>query len=225
MWSVSPTGVLICCTVPSEAVPFVCLASVCRSLQCLISTLTQAGGGGLLFRLLVPSRCGEGRRCFPAYAAQAPGCSVWSCPALRAAPALGCSTRARNKQLRLLFASCLSRQSGSGSQGLDGRSLPGAFCPQPQSPPAPVGCLGPVSRLDPPGGCRPSRISGGLRLETGGLFAVRQGLRSSGPSLPLSPPPCLQPLAGLGWSAACELFSGLAWSLCSANGRQCFQAG
>ena len=31
-------------------VPFVYLASVCRSLQCLISTLTQAGGGGLLFR-------------------------------------------------------------------------------------------------------------------------------------------------------------------------------
>ena len=34
----------------SEAVPFVYLASVCRSLQCLISALTRAGGGGLLFR-------------------------------------------------------------------------------------------------------------------------------------------------------------------------------
>ena len=31
-------------------VPFVHLASVCRSLQCLISTLTQVGRGGLLFR-------------------------------------------------------------------------------------------------------------------------------------------------------------------------------
>ena len=31
-------------------VPFVYLASVCWSLQCLISALTQAGGGGLLFR-------------------------------------------------------------------------------------------------------------------------------------------------------------------------------
>ena len=31
-------------------VPFVSLASVCRSLQCLVSTLTQAGRGGLLFR-------------------------------------------------------------------------------------------------------------------------------------------------------------------------------
>ena len=33
-----------------EGVPFVYLASVYRSLQCLISTLTPAGGGGLLFR-------------------------------------------------------------------------------------------------------------------------------------------------------------------------------
>ena len=31
-------------------VPFVYLASVCWSLQCLISALKQAGGGGLLFR-------------------------------------------------------------------------------------------------------------------------------------------------------------------------------
>ena len=32
-------------------VPFVYLASVCRSLRCLISALTQEGRGGLLFRL------------------------------------------------------------------------------------------------------------------------------------------------------------------------------
>ena len=36
--------------VTCEVVPFVYLASVCWSLQCLISTLTQVGGGGLLFR-------------------------------------------------------------------------------------------------------------------------------------------------------------------------------
>ena len=45
-----PTGILIYCTISSEAVPFVYLASVCRSLQCLISTLTRVGEGGLLFR-------------------------------------------------------------------------------------------------------------------------------------------------------------------------------
>ena len=75
-----PTGILICCTAPSEAVPFVYLASVCWSLQCLISAVTQAGGGGLLFRVLVLSRCREGPRCFPLCAAQAPGCSVWRGP-------------------------------------------------------------------------------------------------------------------------------------------------
>ena len=36
---------------------------------------------------------------------------------------------------------------------------------------------------------------------------------SLGLSQPLSPLPCLQPPAGLGWSIACELFSGLAWFL------------
>ena len=73
VWSASPTGILICCTVPSEAVPFVYLASVCWSLRCLISALTQAGGGELLFRFAssialwggagaaFPSRCSGSR--------------------------------------------------------------------------------------------------------------------------------------------------------------------
>ena len=101
------TGILICCTVPSEAVPFVYLAFVCRSLQCLISALTQVGGGGLLFRFTSSvallgsegrcrqiSLCGEHSQCsshtgfapltgvcaFPVYTAQAPGCSIWSGP-------------------------------------------------------------------------------------------------------------------------------------------------
>ena len=79
------------------------------SLQCLISALTQAGGGDLLFRFSssVQSWCGEGRSlqtdiavcgehspcsghtgfapprgvcAFPVYTAQAPGCSIWSGP-------------------------------------------------------------------------------------------------------------------------------------------------
>ena len=87
------------------------MAPVCRSLQCLISALTQVGGGGLLFRFdcSVVLRGGRGtadkclwpvwgalavfrphwvcphsRVCaFPVYTAQAPGCSIWS-RALRA---------------------------------------------------------------------------------------------------------------------------------------------
>ena len=177
-WSVFSTGVLICCTVPSEA-KFVYLASACRSLQCLISTLTQAGGGGLLFRLLVPSRCFPRLRCSGSrllYVVRALRCE-------RFQPSGVPQKRG---------------PSSSGSRELDARTLPRcgapsplrgpslsfrrrqlgvcAFCPprpQLQSPPAPVGCLRPVSSRDPPGGCRPSRISGGLWLETGGLFAVR----------------------------------------------------
>ena len=72
---------------------------------------------------------------------------------------------------------CLPRPSSSGSQGLDGRTLPGCSAlssprTQPQFPPAPVRCMCLVFSLDPPGGCRPSRISRSLWLQTGGLFAV-----------------------------------------------------
>ena len=46
-------------SVPSKVVPSV-LASVCWSLPCLISTLTQGGGGGHFLGSLVQSCCGEG---------------------------------------------------------------------------------------------------------------------------------------------------------------------
>ena len=48
-------SILICCTChfQSRSLFSVYLASsVCKSLQCLISTLTQGGGGGHLFRLI-----------------------------------------------------------------------------------------------------------------------------------------------------------------------------
>ena len=43
-----------------------------------------------------------------------------------------------------------------------------------------------------------------------------EGVASLRLSLPLSPPPCLLPPAGMGW-----LFSGVSQSLCFANRRQC----
>ena len=110
---------------------------------------------------------------FPVYTAQAPGCSIWSGPCA----VCGSSPRVFHKSVACVL--CLPRPSGSGSQELDGLTLPGvwhAFSPprpQPQSPPALVGCMHPVSRHDPPGGCGPSRISGSLWLETGGLFVVQ----------------------------------------------------
>ena len=125
----SPTGILICCMVPSEAVPFVYLASVCWSLQCLISALTQAGGGGLLFRLLVPWRCGEGLTLLSPSAAQAPGRSIWSGPCV----AYGSSFQVLHKSADSVVPPfcAFPSQSGPGSQGLDQRTLPGFDAPFP----------------------------------------------------------------------------------------------
>ena len=163
---------------PSEAVPFVYLASVCRSLRCLISALTQVDGGGLLFRLLVPSRWGEGLVLLsPSTLLRLPAALYGACPALHVVPALRCSTKVQNKKLRLCFVPSLSeRLRQPGAWWAHSPQMQRAFSPphpQPQSPPAPVGCLCPVSHSDPPGWCRPSRISASLLLETGGLFAVQ----------------------------------------------------
>ena len=38
-------------SLPKQSPPFILASSVCKSLQCLISTLTQGGEGGHLFRL------------------------------------------------------------------------------------------------------------------------------------------------------------------------------
>ena len=53
-----------------------------------------------------------------------------------------------------------------------------------------------------------------------GLFARWEGVASLGLSLPLSPPLCLLPPAGMG-----RLFSVVSQSLCSGNRRQCVPAG
>ena len=94
----------------SEAVPFVYLASVCRSLQCPTSALTQAGGGGPLFRLLVPSCCREGLVLLSPKLLRLLAVLYGACPALHAVPALACSTKARNKKPCLLFVPSLSER-------------------------------------------------------------------------------------------------------------------
>ena len=106
------------------------------SLPCLISALTQAGGGGLLFRLLVPSRCGEGRRCFPVCAAQAPGCSIWSVPC----PARGSSPRVLHKSADSaapVFCAFPAR-AAQAARSLMGALSSGVVCLLPSTPPAPV---------------------------------------------------------------------------------------
>ena len=128
------------------------MASVCRSLQCLISALAQTGGGDLSFRFAssVQSCCGEGgalktdlavcgstRRVPATLGLPRTGVSVLSPstllrlpaalygagPASSAVPVFGSSTKAR---IRLR----LPDLSGSGSQRL-GRPLPGNGAPFP----------------------------------------------------------------------------------------------
>ena len=112
------TGILICCTSP-----FVYLASLCWSLQCLISTLTQAGGSGLLFRLLVPSCCGErGALLSLSLLLRLLAALYGACSALHGVPVFGYSTKAQTR-LRLRFAPspALAAQAA--------RSLTGALSP------------------------------------------------------------------------------------------------
>ena len=101
-------------------------------------------------------------------------------PELHSVPVFRYSTKA---QTRLGCVLCLPRPSSSGSQELDGRSLPGCSAPYSLCGPslsflagwssAPCVSSGElISGCNPPGGCQPSRISGSLWLEAGSLFAV-----------------------------------------------------
>ena len=103
-------------------------------------------------------------------------------PALRAVPAFGYSTKTRTR-LGLRFVPSPAGASQA-TRSLTGTLSPGAVhllpsAAAPQFLRAPVRCVWLVSILgelasscDPPGGCQPSRISGSLWLQTGGLFAV-----------------------------------------------------
>ena len=147
-----PSGILIHCTGPFWS-DSLCLFGFCLpSLLCLISTLTQAGGGGLLFRFAGSGQsrygeggelqtdiavCGEHSPCsshtgfalhrgicaFPVYTAQAPGCSIWSGPCVEC----GSSFQVLYKSADLVAPVCcvFPGLSSSGSQRLV-RILPGA---------------------------------------------------------------------------------------------------
>ena len=117
-------------------VPLVYLTSVCQSLQCLISALTQAGRGGLLFRLLLPLHCGEGLVLLsPSTLLRLQAVLYEVCPALCAVPALVCSTKHGTKSCACFL--CLPHPSGSGSQELDGHTLPRCGTPSPLRIPSP----------------------------------------------------------------------------------------
>ena len=122
--------------------------------------------------------------CFPVYTAQAPGCSIWSGPCI----ACGSSFLVFHKSADSVGpAFCaFPGPSSSGSQELEERTLPGCSAPYPLcglslSLPAcrlgaPCVCSGElVSSRGPPSRCRPSRISGSLWLQTGGLLHFDRG--------------------------------------------------
>ena len=163
----------------------------------------------------------RGVSAFPVYTAQAPGCSIWSGPCVEC----GSSFRVLHESADLVASvfCAFPDLSDSGSQRL-GRTLPGCGAPFPSEALAcaagrvPAACFCSeelASSHDPPGG----GFSGILYVGTGRLFAVWVRVGSLGLSLPLSPPPCLLPPAGMG-----QLFSGISQSLCFANHGQCVWA-
>ena len=130
--------VLICCTYHFQSGSsslFILASSVCKSLQCLISALTQEGESGHLFRLTcsivlwggrntannyhwcvcgVLAVCGPHRVCsssgvcaFPVYTLQAPGCSAGELS--KAGP--GFCAPPRSKLLRFRFSGTSQRHS------------------------------------------------------------------------------------------------------------------
>ena len=160
-----PSGILICCTGPFWS-GSLCLFGFCLpSLLCLISALTQAGGGDLLFRFASAVQsccweggalqadialCGEHSPCsghtgfaphrgvcaFPVYTAQAPGCSIGNGPCVEC----GYSFRVLHKSAdSVAVAFCaFPGLSGSSSQRL-GRPLPGCGAPFPSAAPVHAG--------------------------------------------------------------------------------------
>ena len=199
------------------------------SLRCLISTLTQAGGGDLLFRFAssVQSCTGRAGRCrqmslcvgstphvpatlglphsrvsvlSPSALLRLAAALYGAGPALSAVPVFGSYTKARIR-LRLHVVSSLA-SAVQAARGLRALSPDAArlFPPRPQCAPQ-VGSQE-VFRLEPGPVCRVG----------GGGF--------SGAEFAPCPSPCLLPPAGMG-----RLFSGVSQSLCFANCRRCVRAG
>ena len=93
---------------------------------------------------------------FPIYAAQAPGCSIWSVPCA----ALDSSPRVFHKSADSAAPALCAfpARAAQAARSLSGTLSPvrRAFSPprpQPQSPPAPVGCVRPMFSCNPPSGC------------------------------------------------------------------------
>ena len=189
------------------------------------SSVLLRGGGALQTDII--ALCGEHSPCsghtgfapyrgvcaFPSTLLRLPAALYGAGPALRAVPVFGSSTKAWTR-LRLRFVpSPLEqlRQPGA-CQAHSPRAA--AFSPprpQPWFPPVPARCVRLVFSCDPPGGCQPSRISGSLWLETGGLLQFADGRGAVSRRVcpfPLPPASCLLPPRG--WAGPQPASSSLA---------------
>ena len=161
--------------------------------SCLGSRVQSCCGEGGALQTNVTGLCGEHSQC-SGHTGSAPACGVcFPCPhcsgsrLLYRERALSCRQLqfSGTPQKRRLGWACVCAFPTRAAQAA--RSLTSALSPDavhliPFAVPAsdsacrsgePCVCSGElVSSRDPPGGCQPSRISGGLWLETGSLFAV-----------------------------------------------------
>ena len=172
---------------------------------------------------------GRGWCCFPLYAAQAPGCSIWRVP---------CAARSSSPQVfhkspeqKAAPAFCaFPIRAAQAARGLTGALSPGAVHLLPSASPAPLPTR--ASRVCSP--CvspRPSRWMS--TIQNLRRYLIRNwrpvcsvvGAAVLGAKLAAFPS-LLPPVSGgSGPLLACELFSGLSRSLCSVNGWQCVRAG
>ena len=134
-------------------------------------------------------------------------------PALRAVSVFGFSTKTWTR-MGLRFVPSQPEQLGQPGACQAHSPRTAAFSPprpQPRFPPVPARCVRLVFSCDPPGGCRPSRISGSLWLETGGLLQFADGRGAVSRRVcpfPLPPASCLLPPRG--WAGPQPASSSLA---------------
>ena len=118
----------------------------------------------------------------PVYTAQAPGCSIWSGPCVVCGSRFGVFYKSVDSFGSAFCA--FPAQAAQAARSLTGTLSSDVVCLLPSAVPASASTLTSqvrapcvysselASSRDPPRGCRPSRISGSLSLETGGQFAV-----------------------------------------------------
>ena len=169
----------------------------------------------------------RGWRCLPLYAAQAPGCSIWSGPSAARSSSPRVFHKSAEQKAAPAFCAFPVR-AAQAARSLTGALSPGAARLLPSASPAPVPARAgrvPAPCVSPQPSRRMSTIQNLRRSLVRKWRPVCSAVGAAVLGAEPAPYPCLLPPAGLGRSAACELFSGLARSLCSANGRQCVRAG